>query len=72
MCWALSVIAALNLKLFYGFGDGVGYGFPRSLTVIDATVVLSIVNCATLYWHASVLRAQCSTAAEPLRSPAPA
>jgi hypothetical protein len=72
VCWAVSIIAALNLNLFYGFGDGVGYGFPRSLTVIDATVVLSIVNCAALCWHASVLRAQCSTAAAPLRSPAPA
>ncbi len=68
----VSAIVALNLNLFYGFGEGVGYGFPRALTVIDATVLLSVVNCAALCWHAAVLRRESSRAVECRRTPAPA
>jgi hypothetical protein len=68
----VSAIVALNLNLFYGFGEGVGYGFPRSLTVIDATVLLSVLNCAALCWHAVVLRRESSRAVEYRRTPAPA
>ncbi|HEY2149301.1 MAG TPA: hypothetical protein VGH34_00755 [Vicinamibacterales bacterium] len=68
----VSAIVALNLNLFYGFGQGVGYGLPRSLTVIDATVLLSVVNCAALCWHAAVLHRESSKAVECRRTSAPA
>jgi hypothetical protein len=55
---ALSVIVALNLDMFYGFGMGVGYALPRSLTGVDATVLLSAANVAALLWFARVLRAE--------------
>jgi hypothetical protein len=66
----VSAIVALNLNLFYGFGAG--YALPRTLTVIDATVVLAAINCAALWRHALVLKRQCSTAAEYRQSPVPA
>jgi len=69
---SVSAIVALNLNLFYGFGEGVGYGFPRSLTVIDATVLLSVINCAALCWHAAVLRRESSKAVECRQTPVPA
>jgi hypothetical protein len=69
---SVSAIVALNLNLFYGFGEGVGYGFPRSLTVIDATVLLSVINCAALCWHAAVLRRESSMAVECRQTPVPA
>jgi hypothetical protein len=67
----VSALVALNLNLFYGFGEGVGYALPRGITVIDATVVVSAINCAALLWHAVVLRRQCSTATGCLLSSAP-
>jgi hypothetical protein len=67
----MSAVVALNLNLFYGFGDD-RFALPRALTIVDATVMLAIVNCAALWWHARLLRRECSWAAEPLRSPAPA
>ena len=68
----VSAVVALNLNLFYGFGDGVGWALPRALTVIDATVVVAAINCFLLSWHAVVLRNECSTAAALRRSSAPA
>jgi hypothetical protein len=57
---ALTVIHALNLNLFYGFGEAVApnLAIPRSLTVVDAVVVLSVLNAAALAWHARVLLVQ--------------
>ncbi|HEX6464656.1 MAG TPA: hypothetical protein VFZ98_09395 [Vicinamibacterales bacterium] len=55
---AVSAIFTLNLNLFYGFGEDVGYAFPRGITVIDATVVLAILNCAALVWFARVLKGE--------------
>jgi len=52
---AVSAIFALNLNLFYGIGEDVGYALPRGITVVDATVVLAALNCAALVWHARVL-----------------
>lgn len=52
---AVTAIAALNLNLMYGFGDGVGYAIPRTLTGIDATVIVAALNCAALAWHAATL-----------------
>ena len=72
LCIAVSAVVALNLNLFYGLGDGIGYALPRAITVIDLTVVLALVNCSLLLWHAAVLRTACSTAAERRPAPAPA
>jgi hypothetical protein len=45
-----------------------GYAIPRSLTLIDLSVVLSIVNCAALVWHGAVFRREATKtlAASPL------
>lgn len=53
---AVTGISALNLNLLYGFGEGVGYGIPRTLTGIDATVIVAALNCAALAWHAAIFR----------------
>jgi hypothetical protein len=63
ICAGVSAVVALNLNLFYGFGDGIGYALPRTVTIVDVTVWLALVNCFLLAWHAVVLRSQCSTAA---------
>jgi hypothetical protein len=63
ICIGVSGVVALNLNVFYGFGDGIGYALPRGITVIDVTVILALVNCFLLSWHAVVLNRQCSTAA---------
>jgi hypothetical protein len=68
----VSAIVALNLNLFYGFGDGIGFALPRGITVVDLTVILALVNCFWLLWHARVLRRECSTAAALRPAPAPA
>jgi Gpi18-like mannosyltransferase len=52
---AVSVICTLNMNLFYGVGRGAGWAVPRGLTLIDATVVLSVLNIAALIWHAVLL-----------------
>jgi hypothetical protein len=52
----LSGIFTLNLNLFYGVSDDVGYAIPRMLTPIDLTVVVAAGNCVALAWHALVLR----------------
>ena len=70
ICAGVSAVVALNLNVFYGFGDGLGYALPRGITVIDITVILALVNCFLLSWHAVVLKRQCSTAAA--RRPQPA
>ena len=68
----VSAVVALNLNLFYGFGGGIGYALPRGMTMIDVTVILAIVNCSLLLWHARVLKTECSTAAARRQQPAPA
>jgi hypothetical protein len=68
----VSAIVALNLNLFYGFGDGIGFALPRAMTVIDATIWLALANCFWLSWHARVLHRECSTAAALRQTPAPA
>jgi len=48
--YGVSIVFALNLWLFFGFGRG----FPlpsRNLTVVDSTVLLAVANCALLYIH---------------------
>jgi hypothetical protein len=68
----VSAVVALNLNLFYGFGDGIGYALPRGVTIIDVTVIVALVNCSLLLWHATVLKTECSTAAARPPQPAPA
>jgi len=68
----ISAVVALNVNLFYGFGYGVGYALPRGITIVDASVVLAVMNCVLLWRHARALRLACSTAAVPRQSPAPA
>ena len=53
---AVSAIFFLNLSIFYGISEDVGYAVPRGLTIIDLSVVLSVANCAALVWHGAVLR----------------
>jgi hypothetical protein len=72
ICVGVSAVLALNLNLFYGLGDGIGYALPRGMTIVDLTVILAIVNCFLLSWHAAVLKSQCSTAAARRPLPAPA
>jgi Gpi18-like mannosyltransferase len=63
---ALSLSAALNMNLFYGLGHKVGWALPRTLTPIDASVLLSMVNIAALVWFARWLgRHANSNAGEP-------
>jgi hypothetical protein len=48
--YLVSIVFALNLFLFYGFGRD--FKSPsRGLTIVDATVVLSFVNVGALIWH---------------------
>jgi hypothetical protein len=54
--YAVSAIVALNLNLFYGISRTWGWAVPRSLTVIDATVVLSVVNLLVFASLARTLR----------------
>jgi hypothetical protein len=68
----LSAVVALNVNIFYGFGNGIGYALPRGLTIVDATVVLAVMNCVLLWRHAQAIRLANSTAAESRRLPAPA
>jgi hypothetical protein len=72
ICVGVSAVAALNLDLFYGFGDGIGYALPRGMTIVDVTVIVALLNCFLLSWHAAVLKSQCSTAAAHRPQPAPA
>jgi hypothetical protein len=54
--WVLSGSFALNLNLFYGLGDRIGFAVPRTITGIDATVWLSLVNVLVFVWFARLLR----------------
>ena len=71
---AISAIYALNLNLFYGLGeDDLRYALPRTLASVDLTLILAMVNCAVLAWHAGVLRRECGSVSHdtPLGYPAP-
>ncbi len=49
--YGVSAVFALNLLLFFGIGRGFPLP-PRHVTVIDATVLLALANCALLLVHA--------------------
>ena len=55
---AVSMLFTLNL-VFYGVSDDGRITVPRMLTVVDTTLLLSLLGCVTLFWFASVLRAEC-------------
>jgi len=57
---ALSAIFALNLNLFYGISEDLGYRIPRGITIIDLSVVLAVLNCAALVWHGVVFKRECA------------
>ena len=46
---------ALNLLLFYGIGRDFR-PLPRSVTVIDATVLLSMAQVVIFIWHGRILQ----------------
>jgi hypothetical protein len=53
----VSVVFALNLYLFFGFGRGLPLP-PRNFTVIDSTVILAVANCMLFAWHARLFGAE--------------
>jgi hypothetical protein len=56
----VSAIFALNLNMFYGISEDLGYRVPRGLTIIDLSVVVAALNCAALVWHARVFQRECA------------
>jgi hypothetical protein len=49
MCWTASIVSAINMYLFGGFGLDVP-PIDRSITWLDASVVLAVVNLAAFLW----------------------
>jgi hypothetical protein len=62
MLIAVSLIQAIDLNIFYGMGDYVGYAIPRTLTIIDVSVVLSLVSLAVFVWHVRLFKTECQVA----------
>ena len=56
ICVGVSAVVALNLNLFYGFGDGIGYALPRAHDGHRRHGDPRAVNCFLLSWHAVVLK----------------
>lgn len=55
LAWALGLQQALNLFLFYGISEGIGWLPPRGLTIVDTTVVLAVVSVGVFAWHVRIL-----------------
>jgi hypothetical protein len=62
---ALGIVFALNLYLFYGVGGEGPPTIARTITGVDSTVLLSVVNCAAFAWFAMVFRRACESAPQP-------
>jgi hypothetical protein len=60
--YVVSAICALNMNLVYGIGMGWGFALPRTLTPIDATVVLAFANLLAFAWHCRVLAREAEAA----------
>jgi hypothetical protein len=60
--YAVTAIVALNMNLFYGLGYGFGWAIPRTLIVVDLSVLLAIANVAALVWHGRTLRREVAAA----------
>jgi hypothetical protein len=54
----VSAVVALNMNAMYGFGLNVGWAVPRTITGVDLTVVLAVINAAALIWFAAALHAE--------------
>jgi hypothetical protein len=54
----VSAIVTLNINYLYGISIGWGWAVPRTLTGLDVSVVLAIVNVATLAWFAATLASE--------------
>lgn len=67
--FVMSAVVMLNLNLLYGFGENVGFAIPRSLSVIDLTVIVAAVNCAALVWHMTIFERDCREELLPLSPP---
>jgi hypothetical protein len=48
--FVLTAICAANMYVFYGLGAGYPPPFSRSITIVDLTVVLSIMNAILFAW----------------------
>ena len=53
--YTVTVMVALNLNLFNGISRGWGWAVPRSITFIDASVILAAANVITLFWLSGLL-----------------
>ena len=54
---AVSAWFTLNV-VFYGITDDGRFSIPRSLTVVDTTLLVAIFGCVTFAWFAMVLRTE--------------
>jgi len=61
---AVSVWFTLNL-VFYGLSDDGRFAVPRTLTVVDTTLLIALFGCVSLFWFASVLSAECRSTVTP-------
>jgi hypothetical protein len=55
LAWTMSAMAAINMYLFYGLGEAAPPLLNRRWTLIDLSVVLSVVNVAIFVWATRVL-----------------
>jgi hypothetical protein len=51
--YAVSAISAVNMYIFYGLGEGWPSIIGRRWTMVDLTVVLSLINLAAFFWITS-------------------
>jgi hypothetical protein len=61
----VSLGCAPGMNLFYGIGAGIGWTVPRTVTPIDASVLLAVANLALLVWHGRVLAREAAVPAVP-------
>jgi hypothetical protein len=61
----VSAIVTLNINYLYGISIGWGWAVPRTLTGLDVSVVLAIVNVAALAWFAATLASEAFDRGEP-------
>jgi hypothetical protein len=55
VAWAVSAMAAINLYLFYGLGDGWPPLVNRAWTAVDLSVWLAFVNVGVFVWATRLL-----------------
>jgi hypothetical protein len=67
--WLLTAVVSLNLYLFYGLGIGWPPIVSRSVTIIDATVVLSTISVAAFGWLTAIIARRSGVSPGSLVSP---